>query len=125
MTGLVFHSHVQEHNGTTAGPEAQNYGPPRHTPSLPRKPAVLGLSLPLRVRLSFAGSAAGGLVPLLTELSAAAGQAGAVARDDKTATGHKPAGIRVQELRERWPSRARRPNEPYGFCGRKVTLNHA
>ena len=25
----------------------------------------------------------------------------------------------------RWPSWAFRPNEPYGFCGRKATLNHA
>ena len=26
--------------------------------------------------------------------------------------------------RSRWPSWAPRPNEPYGFCGRKATLNH-
>ena len=35
---------------------------------------------------------------------------------------------RVQELCEsqsRWPSWAPRPKEPYGFCGRKATLNHA
>ena len=25
----------------------------------------------------------------------------------------------------RWPSWAFRPNEPYGFCGRKAVLNHA
>ena len=25
----------------------------------------------------------------------------------------------------RWPSWAPRPNEPYGFCGRKATVNHA
>ena len=25
----------------------------------------------------------------------------------------------------RWTSWASRPNEPYGFCGRKATLNHA
>ena len=29
----------------------------------------------------------------------------------------------VWELR--WPSWAFRPNEPYGFCGRKDLLNHA
>ena len=27
--------------------------------------------------------------------------------------------------KSRWPSWAFRPNEPYGFCGRKATLNHA
>ena len=27
--------------------------------------------------------------------------------------------------KSRWPSWAPRPNEPYGFCGRKATLNHA
>ena len=26
--------------------------------------------------------------------------------------------------RSRWPPWAPRPNEPYGFCGRKATLNH-
>ena len=26
--------------------------------------------------------------------------------------------------KSRWPSWAFRPNEPYGFCGRKATLNH-
>ena len=29
--------------------------------------------------------------------------------------------VRVEELCE---SRGGRPNEPYGFCGRKATLNH-
>ena len=37
--------------------------------------------------------------------------------------------LSVQSLgvvwKSRWPSRAFRPNEPYGFCGRKATLNHA
>ena len=27
--------------------------------------------------------------------------------------------------KSRWPSWAFRPNEPYGFCGRKATLNRA
>ena len=27
--------------------------------------------------------------------------------------------------KSKWPSWAPRPNEPYGFCGRKATLNHA
>ena len=27
--------------------------------------------------------------------------------------------------KSRWPSWAFCPNEPYGFCGRKATLNHA
>ena len=27
--------------------------------------------------------------------------------------------------KSRWPSWAPRPNEPYGFCGPKATLNHA
>ena len=27
--------------------------------------------------------------------------------------------------KSRWPSWAPRPNKPYGFCGRKATLNHA
>ena len=27
--------------------------------------------------------------------------------------------------KSRWPSWAFRPNEPYGFCGRKAILNHA
>ena len=27
--------------------------------------------------------------------------------------------------KSRWPTWAFRPNEPYGFCGRKATLNHA
>ena len=31
----------------------------------------------------------------------------------------------VQEPCERWPSWAVRPNEPSGFRGRKVILNHA
>ena len=26
-------------------------------------------------------------------------------------------------VKSRWPSWALRPNEPYGFCGRKATLN--
>ena len=41
---------------------------------------------------------------------------------------HQLKEIRVQELcesRARWPSWAFRPNEFYGFCGRKATLNHA
>ena len=34
--------------------------------------------------------------------------------------------FRAQELCEsRWPSWAVRPNEPYGFRGRKAILNHA
>ena len=27
--------------------------------------------------------------------------------------------------KSKWPTRAPRPNEPYGFCGRKATLNRA
>ena len=27
--------------------------------------------------------------------------------------------------KSKWPSWAFRPNDPYGFCGRKATLNHA
>ena len=34
-------------------------------------------------------------------------------------------GVIVQELCERWPSWAGRPNEPSGFRGRKAILNHA
>ena len=35
------------------------------------------------------------------------------------------ARFRVQVWKSRWPSWAFRPNEPYGFCGRKATLNRA
>ena len=42
-----------------------------------------------------------------------------------------PLTLRAQEQssgavwKSKWPSWAPRPNEPYGFCGRKATLNHA